>query len=66
MGITLRLAAGMRGQQAKGTKIKGRCRKHLKKPSGRPITPSPNQEEEEATPMSEMLSIWAIVRAFGS
>lgn len=65
MGITLRLAAGKRGQQARGIKIKGRCMKHLKKQLGDSLPPPPTREQE-TTLMFEALSIWAIVRAFDS
>lgn len=65
MGITLRLAAGKRGQQARGIKIKGRCMKHLKKQLGDSLPPLLTREQE-TTLMFEALSIWAIVRAFDS
>lgn len=64
MGITLRLAAGEPGQQARGTKIKGRCKEHLKKQLGDALPPHP--EGKETTLTFEVLSIWAIVRAFDS
>lgn len=66
MGITLGLAAGKRGQQARGIKIKGRCMKHLKKQLGDSLPPHPPTGEQETTLMFEALSIWAIVRAFDS
>lgn len=40
MGITLRPAAGKRGQQARGIKITGRCKKHLKKQLGDSLFPT--------------------------
>lgn len=42
MGITLSLAAGKQGQKAKGMKIKGRCRKHLKKTKWETHCPLPH------------------------
>lgn len=67
MGITLRPTAGKRGQQAKGMKIKGRCRKHLKTPSERPITPFPqpggrrnHSDVRDAVHLGYCQSIWQL------
>jgi hypothetical protein len=64
MGITLRLAPGKQGQQAKSIKIKGRCKKPLK--SNWETHYPPCAEEEETSLVVEALSVWAIVRAFDS
>lgn len=57
MGITLRLAAGKRGQQAAGMKMKGRCQKHLEKQLGDSLPPHTHGGERTHSDVGDVVHL---------